>query len=292
LRSNLFSTLDWLNIFPNVTHLYIDNNCLTSVPVHSHFKSLELLSLRSQQQPKNLSDSATKPFLTDLPDIRTLDLSNNHIPTFTLTHQLINLQHLHLSSCGLQSLPHDFGLLLPNLRTVNLNFNGLKDLNPLLNTRHLHTLHAAGNRISRLRKNVAVLTKLSALELLDLRGNALSLGFYASCAYDRGRQMSVVDDGERRIVGRVGGLCEDGLDACDGMIALPGPDKEDDAKYLERLDEDTRLRRRVYEILLASGCKRLRALDGMVFDRAAALVKDAVWERLVELGVLRRRDEA
>jgi len=293
LRSNLFSTFDWLNIFPNVARLYIDNNCLASVPVLTRFKSLELLSLRSQQQTKrNLSCQTAASFLTELPDIKTIDLSNNHIPTLKLTHQLINVQHLHLSSCGLQSLPHDFGLLLPNLRTVNLNSNGLKDLTPLLNTRCLHTLHAAGNRLSRLRKNIAVLAKLSTLEVLDLRGNVLSLGFYASCAYDPGRLPSVAEDGEGRIVGRVGGLREDGLDARVGVVALPALDKEDDARYLERLDEDTKLRRRVYEMLLASGCKELRVLDGMVFDRAVALVKDEVWERLVELGVLRKREEA
>jgi hypothetical protein len=292
LRSNLFSSFDWLNIFPNVARLYIDNNRLTSVPVLTHFKSLELLSLRSQQQQKNLNYSATSYFLTELPDIKTLDLSNNHIPTLTLTHQLINLQHLYLSSCGLQSLPHDFGLLLPNLRSINLNSNGLKDLTPLLNTRSLHTLHAAGNRLSRMRKNVAVLAKLSALEMLDLRGNVLSLGFYPSCADNLGSLPSIAEDDERGIVGGVGCQREDGLDVRDWMATLPGPDKDDDAKYLERLDEDTKLRRRVYEMLLASGCKGLRILDGMVFDRAAVLVKDAIWERLVELGVLRRREDA
>ena len=292
LRSNLFSTFDWLNIFPNVARLYIDNNYITSVPVLTSFKSLELLSLRSQQQQKNLGCQAATSFLTDLPDIKTVDLSNNHIPILNLTHQLINLQHLHLSSCSLQSLPHDFGLLLPNLRTLNLNSNGLKDLTPLLNTRYLHTLHAAGNRLSRLRKNIAVLAKLSALEVLDLRGNVLSLGFYASCAFDIERLPSVAEHGAGRIVRGVGGFREGGLDACDEVVALPASDKEDDARYLERLDEDTKLRRRVYEMLLASGCKGLRVLDGMVFDRAAALMKDVVWERLVELGVLRKREEA
>ena len=119
----------------------------------------------------------------------------------------------------------------------------------------------------------------------------LSLGFYASCAYDSERLPSVAEDDEKRIGGRVGSLLEDGLNARDGVVALPGRHKEDDARYLERLDEDTKLRRRVYEMLLGSGCKELRVLDGMVFDRATASVKDAVWERLVELGILRKREE-
>lgn len=131
---------------------------------------------------------------------------------------------------------------------------------------------------------MAVLAKLSALEELDLRGNVLSLGFYPPCAYDPGRLQSVAEDGEGRIAAAVEGSLEDGVDGA----VLP----KDDARHLERLDEDTKLRRRVYEMLLASGCKRLRVLDGMTFDKAAALVKDAVWERLVELGVLRRREEA
>ena len=120
----------------------------------------------------------------------------------------------------------------------------------------------------------------------------LSLGFYPPCAYDPGRLQSIAEDGEGRIAIAVEGSLEDGVDAHGGKAVLPNPDKEDDARYLERLDEDTKLRRRVYEMLLASGCKRLRVLDGMTFDKAAVLVKDAVWERLVELGVLSRREEA
>jgi len=116
-----------------------------------------------------------------------------------------------------------------------------------------------------------------------LRGNVLSLGFYASCAYDSGVISVVGGNGE----GEVGTVVE-GFDR-DGAVIAAG--KEGDARYLERLDEDTKLRRRVYEMLLASGCKRLRVLDGMVFDKEAVLVKDEVWERLVELEVLRRSEK-
>ena len=144
-------------------------------------------------------------------------------------------------------------------------------------------MHVAANRLSRLRKNIAVLAKLSALEALDLRGNVLSLGFYASYTYNSGVISVVGGDGE----GEVGTMVE-GFDR-DGAVMAAG--KERDGRYLERLDEDTKLRRRVYEMLLASGCKRLRVLDGMVFDKEAVLVKDGVWERLVELGVLRRSEK-
>src|SRR6202012_5859041 len=82
------------------------------------------------------------------------------------------------ANCGLANLPENFGLAAPNLRAVNLNFNALKDLRPLLNIKRLTSLFAAGNRLTRLRKTMAVLAKLMHLEVLDLRGNPFTLGFH------------------------------------------------------------------------------------------------------------------
>jgi hypothetical protein len=69
---------------------------------------------------------------------------------------------------------------------------------------------------------------------------------------------------------------------------FPAADAELDSKHLSRLDEDTKLRRRVYEMLLANSCGGLEVLDGLVLDRAETARRDAVWRRLVELGIIRR----
>ena len=62
----------------------------------------------------------------------------------------------------------------------------------------------------------------------------------------------------------------------------------DDA-YRTKLDEDTALRRRVYEMLLVSACPRVGQLDGLNVDRHAIVKKDAMWSRLVDLGVLKEQ---
>ena len=74
------------------------------------------------------------------------------------------------------------------------------------------------------------------------------------------------------------------------VYLLPRLDKEIDTISRERLDEDTKLRRRVYEMLLVNACKDLQHLDGLEVDRSIVGKKDGIWERLVELGVLREKD--
>jgi hypothetical protein len=55
------------------------------------------------------------------------------------------------------------------------------------------------------------------------------------------------------------------------------------------LDYETRIRRRVTEMMLANLCRNLRELDGLRFDKARVLVKDDIWERMLLLGVIQRK---
>ena len=155
---------------------------------------------------------------------------------------------------------------------LNLNFNAVKDLRPLLNIKCLTHLFVAGNRLSRLRKNAAVLAKLESLQTLDLRDNPFSVGFYPPATEGRltlkGDKTTLPDEEE--------------------PYMLPKREREADEGYLARLDEDTKLRRRVYEMLIASSCRDLESLDGKIFERAGVLVKDDIWRRLLELGVVRK----
>lgn len=189
-----------------------------------------------------------------------------------MPHDFLNLQRLELASSGLQSLPPNFGQLAPNIRFLNLNFNALKDLRPLLNIKRLNELLLAGNRLSRLRKNLAVLSRLVSLTKLDLRDNPLTIGFYPPTV-------------ENRIVSLKGRSSHsDEVEA----FTLPASNQQTDQQFLARLDEDTRLRRRVHEMLLASSCNNLQELDGLPFNSQNVLVKDEVWERLRFLGIIRR----
>ena len=70
---------------------------------------------------------------------------------------------------------------------------------------------------------------------------------------------------------------------------LPALNRENDRISSESLDEDTKLRRRVYEMLLLGTCKGLRVLDGLQVERKDVGRRDEVWGRLKELGILRSR---
>jgi len=271
LRSNRLVTVNLTEFAPNVKFVHLDGNSLSSLLGFDQLKSLSTLSVRSQ----NSSTSDQTSLLTNIPDIATLTLAGNRLPTIALSRPLHNLQHLDLSHSGLQSLPADFGAQAAHVRTLALNHNGLKDLRPLLGMRALRALSAVGNRLARLRVAAAALRALPALHRLDLRANPLTVGFYnPGCM----RDVAV-----RAVAPREEPRAEEDLGA-----DVPPQDARVDGEYVARLDEDTRLRRRVYEMLLVSSCKGLRMLDGLEVDQQSVLVKDKTWARLVELGVVKK----
>jgi hypothetical protein len=210
-----------------------------------------------------------------LPELHTLILCETHIPTLSMPTGWASLRNLNLASCGLQSLPETFGLSVPNVRSLNLNFNAIKDLTPILNIVELRSLLVAGNRLKRLRKTAAVLAKLGNLEMLDLRDNPFTVGFYAKTVEGRlVKTEQALQEGNEEVVG--------------DAFTLPLCATVVDRTYFERLDEGTKLRRRVYEMLIASSCRIMGMLDGKAFEKRDVLVKDEIWERLVLLGVVRK----
>lgn len=241
---------------------------------------LDVLSLRKQQ---NSSSFIASIFAHKLP-VRSLYLSSNHINSLEFPHVYHDIQYLEIASCGLAELPSDFGLRFPNLRTLNLNSNALKDPRQLLNIQHLEELHLAGNRITRLRKCIAALAKMTCLRVLDVRNNPISLGLYAAMA-TASTEIQLVA-GKRTIESTTDGL-EHLQRRRRAAHTLPPADGSADSDYAARLDEETKQRRRVHELMLANNCKKLDSLDGLAFDRKAIMVKDSVWDRLVELDVVK-----
>lgn len=63
--------------------------------------------------------------------------------------------------------------------------------------------------------------------------------------------------------------------------------RQTDSKYLPRLDKQTKMMRRLFEIMMLSGCGRLKTLDGLDVDRTVLDAKDDIWEALVMSGILR-----
>lgn len=267
ISRNKLEVLD-VRSFPSLKQLNADSNFLESIDGVEKLSQLTSMSARGQICSTKHDSTA---LINTNADLHNLYLSSNSISSLSLHMDFLNLQTLELSSTGLQELPATFGQQAPNVRVLNLNFNRLDDLRPLLNIKRLTTLLVAGNRLSRLRKSFAVLSKLSSLTKLDLRNNPLTVGFYAPVV-------------ETRLVRqRVNDLPSD-LDP----HALPCADKKTDQQYASRLDEDTMLKRKVYEMMLANACVHLRSLDGLPFCGDEVLTKDRTWDRLIDLGVVRK----
>ena len=259
--------------FPRLESLYVDGNCLTQVSGLEHLRHLRTFSAREQILG---TDSDTDTCISNLvrnAEVRNLYLSLNPTHGLHISQHLLSLQRLELASMGLKELPDNFGQLTPNIRSINLNFNSIKDLRPLLNIKRLSELLLAGNKLERLRANAMVLGKLATLSKLDWRDNPLSLRFYAPTSENRVMSLRRKPSDEQLT----------------DRFVLPIQDAEDDSQHLLRLDYETRVRRRVTEMMLANLCNNLRELDGMKFDKSRILVKDDVWERLLLLGVIRKQ---
>lgn len=267
---NQLNHLD-VSLVPRLQVLFADRNELGTVTGICGHEKLHTVYLREQathSAPELLSN------VNDFCELRNLYLSGNSLPSLPIETPFLNLQTLEVAFAGVQGLPGNFGELTPNLRKLNLNSNSLKDLRPLRGIVKLKQLHVADNRLSRLRKAISVVEKFSFLETLDLRNNPLSVGFYAASS---GTHAQTQTEDSEFVVGQLHHLLSD------------APSDKDD-QHLIRLDEDTKLRRRVFELLLGTKCTRLSSVDGLTFDVETALKKDGVWKRLLELGVVESID--
>lgn len=284
ISRNKLDSIDVTSL-PNLRTLNLDNNNIARIRGLHSLNGLKSLSWRNQLLRDGLPEQEIQ--YNSCNEISKLLLSGNKFHEFVPRVSFLNLQRLELASVGLRALSSDFGLQMPNLRVLNVNNNTLKDLRPLLGISKLTELHVAGNRIFRLRRTAAVLSVLGkSLTVFDCRMNPLTLGFYPT--YSRNEHMEKV----LVLKERLGGCgdeqeVEDTMEVTANSYILPtGKGNADDA-HRQRLDEGTSLRRRVYELLVLGGCKLLIHLDGLPVDRREVANKDGVWNRLLELGVLK-----
>ena len=283
ISNNCLSSLE-VAAMPKLKVLDISKNSVAQIKDLDCLKQIETLSWREQRLDPASGLSEIR--YNDCYEVRNLYISGNPLSDFAPSTPFLNLHHLELASTGLQNFPPDFGLQCPNVRILNANYNAIHDLRPLLGIVKLEKLFLAGNRVSRLRRTAAVLDRVgkSLLEV-DLRNNPLTVGFYTPQTPARdetrvvphGRDLKASDDDAE-------------LDFQNTRVyLLPAVDKAADDLSRERLDEDTKLRRRVYEMLVINGCKSLTRLDGLEVDRVMVARRDGIWERLIDLGVLKAR---
>ncbi|KAF4505918.1 hypothetical protein G6O67_007817 [Ophiocordyceps sinensis] len=264
VSDNELTELDLCNL-PNIRSVRADRNRIHRLSGFERARRLDSLSLREQRGDLPLDMG----FLARAYEIRKLFLSGNYLGSFKPAVDFLNLQLLDLANCGLQKLPASMGQLIPNLRTLNLNFNAVADLSPLQFVPRLKKLLVAGNRLTDSTAVMQLLTEFPHLTQLDVRDNPVTLGFYSPV------QVLVP-------VGRSGYV---------DPFALPDADPERDELYASRLDETTRLRRRLHQIALVASCRRLRKLDGLDVRRREVLARDDLLETLVAEGLVPELDE-
>ncbi|KAL8693720.1 MAG: hypothetical protein Q9218_001521 [Villophora microphyllina] len=284
LANNRLRTFD-VGLTSNLQYLDIDNNSIRDIANIASHTRLEILSWREQRLDVEAPEATVD--YQQCVGIRELYLSSNVLRTFAPEAHLLNLQHLELASTGLQSLSEDFGLKCPNVQVLNLNFNAMTELRPLLGVVKLQKLYLAENRISRLRRTASVFDRIGReLTEVDLRHNPLTLGYYTSQKV-QGRateqQLTVACKKSNADIVEDGHPVDSKREAA---YLLPPIDQSVDDTARNRLDEDTKMRRRVYEMLITLRCKNLRRLDGLALDRRKITSRDGVWERLRELGVI------
>ncbi|RFU80411.1 hypothetical protein TARUN_1800 [Trichoderma arundinaceum] len=264
ISDNDLESLD-IRYLGNLQTLHADRNCISHISGFRYVRRMDSLSLREQRGEAPLE----LDFLTSACEIRKLFLSGNYLGTFTLKADFLNLQLLELANCGLEELPDECGQLMPNLRTLNLNFNAIRDLSSLRFIPRLKKLLAAGNRLSDTIAVTELLTDFPHLTELDLRDNPITQGFYPPV------QMLISAD-------KIG--------SADSFV-MPDADVERDESFTRRRDETTRLRRRLHEVVYVASCKRLRKLDGLSINREKILAKDALLQRLVDDGLVPELEE-
>ena len=275
IAENGLESLD-VGLLPRLHYLNIDANAINDITGVQDLKFLRHLSWREQRCKAPLQYQSCH----EAPD---LYLSGNSLHSFVPTISFFNMQILELASTGLQELPADFGIKFPNLRVLNMNYNAIRDISSLIGIAKLQRLYLAGNRVSRLRRTLAVLERLSSgLLEVDLRNNPLTVGFYTPSPPKNTEKRMVVQEKHRN-----GTIHDHETDSGEIRYLLPASDREADSSSRDRLDEETKLRRRVYEMLAVNACKKLQLLDGLEVERSQVGRRDSVWERLVDLGVLR-----
>lgn len=262
LSDNALHALDLTRV-PKLRLLHADRNKLTSIAGLAHARHIDSLSLREQRGEQPLDVPAV---LSTAYEVRKLFLSGNYVGALEPRIDMLNLQLLELASCGLRALPQGMGQMMPNLRSLNICFNAVTELGPLRFVPRLKRLLAAGNRLADGTGIMSVVGEFPHLREVDLRDNPLTLGFYPPS--------QVLVSTESEVLQSVEGF------------KLPHADPERDGRFRGRLDEATRLRRRLYEIIFASGCVKLRILDGLELMREEALGQDEAMDRLVQEGLI------
>ncbi|KAG5519429.1 hypothetical protein PMAC_002056 [Pneumocystis sp. 'macacae'] len=222
--------------FSNLRTLFLDNNNLQYINEINCLKKLENLSIRNQKL------NGLNIELNSLINIKKVYMSLNPIRSLNFSSPLLTLQHLELVNVQMISLPESFSKMNLNLRTLNLSYNHLKDINPLKEMPMLKQLFINGNQVSKITSVIEVLSTLKDLHRFDMRLNPCVVNLYPPFF---------------------------SLDSNSSSVHFSLQIKSHDDTWVEKdrtffkiLPKKLQLRRRLYQDLILSSCPFLKWLNG------------------------------
>ena len=290
LQHNRLKNLD-VEPFCNLRFLRVDGNAITKITGLEALSQLITLYWREQDLAKI---EEPESMLRPCGDLTNLFLSGNLVHNFRITNLFANLRQLELASAGLEVLDAQFGTQMPNLRSLNLNYNAIRDLTPLLGIRKLQRLWLVGNRISRLRRTTQVLKEVGeGLTELDLRNNTMTVGFHGYTTKTENLERQLVrtsDPKSQENVAYDTARKDDWVEIGDSPYLLGNLYDGTGESTRRCLDGDTALRRRVYDMLVIHTCPHLQMLDGSRVETRSIAQRDKIWQRLLELGILKKKN--
>jgi Leucine Rich repeats (2 copies) len=169
--------------------LRVDRNLNIQVKGIDKIRELEVLTIRGQKLSKDINsqqelvNGSVNMFdmadWTPMCDIRVLRFSGNAISrNFPMKEPFMNLHVLDLSGVALSHLPMTLGELCVNLRELDLSFNNISDIEPLISIPKLERLYLFHNKLDDMEQVVEVLLGMSYLIILDLRDNPVAHDLY------------------------------------------------------------------------------------------------------------------
>ncbi|KAF9956898.1 hypothetical protein BGZ72_002369 [Mortierella alpina] len=223
--------------FPRLRTLYLDDNRLQALENCQTLTRLENFSARDQE------GEGIAINMTEFVNSRKLYLSGNPIHALNFDTGFYRLEYLEICAGCLTELPLDFAALFPNLRGLNLSYNGLDSLAALDGLHRLRRLIFVGNNLKRFNDVFSLLKRMRSLVTLDLRHNPLTSNMYPA--------MSIRQGSKYQDTYRTNQNSETELDW-----------RRRDVGFRRSLPDTMYVKRSVYRAAILKSCKRLEWFDG------------------------------
>ncbi|KAG0333408.1 hypothetical protein BG000_009181 [Podila horticola] len=227
--------------FPGLRTLYLDDNRLQSLENCQTLTRLENFSARDQEGEGIAID------MTDFINSRKLYLSGNPIHSLNFNMGFYRMEYLEICAGCLSELPLDFASLMPNLRGLNLSYNGLDSVSALDGMHRLRRLIFVGNNLKSFSDVLSLVKRMRSLVTLDLRHNPLTSNMYPA--------MSVKQGSKYQDTYRTNQNSETELDW-----------RRRDIGFRRALPDAMYIKRSVYRSAILKSCKRLEWFDGGVIQ--------------------------